>query len=183
MPVNRRTAIRQLFFVSAGVALLPSCLHDNSKASILLRNFTVSGDQEKLLAQLAETIIPTGATPGASAVSAHLFALKMLDDCYTKEQQQKFLKGLQQLEAAAEAASGKSFVESGPAQREALLRKIEDKKEPGDELNYCYSEMKRLTIQAYTSSSFFLTKIHVYELVPGRWHGCVPVNKNPNKAS
>lgn len=183
MTVNRRTAIRQFLFVSAGVVLLPSCLHDEPRSSILLTHFTINGNQEKLLAELAEIIIPTGATPGASAVSAHLFALKMLDDCYTKEQQQKFLKGLQQLDDASGTISGHRFVDATPAERAALLTGIESKKTPGDELNYCYGEMKRLTIQAYTSSQFFLTKVRVYELVPGRWNGCVPVKKNPNKVS
>jgi hypothetical protein len=183
MTVNRRTAIRQFLFVSAGVALLPSCLHDEPGSSVLLKHFAISGSQEKLLTGLAETIIPTGATPGASTVSAHLFALKMLDDCYTKEQQQKFLKGLQQLDDASRTVSGHGFVDTTPAERTALLTGIESKKIPGDELNYCYGEMKRLTIQAYTSSQFFLTKIRVYELVPGRWHGCVPVKKDQNKPS
>jgi Gluconate 2-dehydrogenase subunit 3 len=183
MHVNRRTAIRQFLFVSAGVTLLPSCFHDQPRSSVLLSHFTITGDQEKLLAELAGTIVPTGATPGASDTSAHLFALKMLDDCYTKEQQQKFLKGLQQLDDASLAASGHRFAEAGPAERTMLLTGIESKKGSGTELDYCYREMKRLTIQAYTSSQFFLTKVRVYELVPGRWHGCVPVKKDPNKPS
>ena len=112
MLVNRRTAIRQFLFVSAGVALLPSCMHDTSKSSILLKHFQVGSDQEKLLASLAETIIPTTSTPGAAAISAHLFALKMLDDCYSADQQKKFMKGLQQLEDASKTQSGQGFVQS-----------------------------------------------------------------------
>jgi hypothetical protein len=163
-------------------------MRDRSKSAILLKNMTISADQEKMLAELAETIIPATSTPGAAAISAHLFALKMLDDCYTREQQQKFLKGMQQLDVAARTSYGTDFVGSGPAQREALLTAIETNQAAGDELTYGYMEMKRLTIQAYTSSRFFLTRVHVYELVPGRWHGCVPVTKEPvtkelNKAS
>src|ERR1700733_6988315 len=178
MPVNRRTAIRQFLFVSAGVALLPACLHEEPKSSVLLKHMKISAEQEKLLAELAEPLIPAGATRGAPAVSAHLFVLKMLDDCYSREQQQRFFSGLQQFEDASRAASGNRFGKAGPAERAALLQSIENKKASGDELNYCYGEMKRLTIQAYTTSQFFLTKVHVYELVPGRWHGCVPVNKD-----
>src|SRR5450631_3849188 len=120
MHVNRRTAIRQFLFVSAGVALLPSCLHDEPRSSVLLTHFTITGNQEKLLAELVGTIIPTGETPGASAVSAHLFAHKMLYDCYTKEQQQKFLRGLQELDDASMEASGHRFVEASPAERTIL---------------------------------------------------------------
>jgi hypothetical protein len=200
MIVNRRTALKQFLVISAGAALLPSCLQDQSKSTILLKNFQVDGRQEKLLAELAETIIPATSTPGAKDISAHLFVLKMLDDCYSKEDQQKFLKGLQQLEEAAKAATGQSFVKCTPAQREALISDIENRiaaghgmdssrngagsgkgPDSGNELDFCYSVMKRQTILAYSSSQFFLTKIHVYELVPGRYHGCVPVKSVPGK--
>ena len=118
MNVNRRTALRQFLVISAGAALLPSCLQDRSKSTILLKNFQVDEAEEKLLAELAETIIPATSTPGAKDISAHLFALKMLDDCYSREDQKKFLKGLQQLEEAARAATGQSFIKCTPAQRE-----------------------------------------------------------------
>jgi len=182
MIVNRRTALRQFLVISAGAALLPSCLQDQSKSTILLKNFQIGNHEEKLLAELADTIIPATSTPGAKDVSAHLFALKMLDDCYSAEDRKKFLKGLQQLEEAAKTASGQSFLKCTPAQREALIGEIENRA-AASELDFCYSVMKRLTILAYSSSQFFLTKVHVYELVPGRYHGCVPIKNDLKTAS
>ncbi|HTI07087.1 MAG TPA: gluconate 2-dehydrogenase subunit 3 family protein [Puia sp.] len=183
MIVNRRTALKSFLVISAGAAVLPSCLQDRSKSTVLLKNFQIDGEQEKLLAELAETIIPATTTPGAKDVSAHLFALKMLDDCYSKEDQQKFLKGLQQLDEAARTATGSTFVKSTPAQRESLISTLDNKitagktaGPSGSDLDFCYAVMKKQTILAYSSSAFFLTKVHVYELVPGRYHGCVPVN-------
>jgi hypothetical protein len=159
--------------VSAGAALLPACLHPRAKSSLLLKNFTVDGDQEKLLEELTATLIPTDDTPGAREVSAHLFTLKMLDDCSPKKDREKFMKGLSAFDEASRSASGRSFVDATPAQRESLLSAIENKKLPGDDLNYFYSTTKKLTILAYSSSQFYLTKVQVYELVPGRFHGCV----------
>jgi hypothetical protein len=181
MIVNRRTALKSFLVISAGAALLPSCLQDQSKSTILLKNFQIDGQQEKLLAELAETIIPATSTPGAKDISAHLFALKMLDDCYSKEDQKKFLKGVQQLEEAAKTTTGQSFIKCTPAQRASLISEIENKAAPANELDFCYFVMKRQTILAYSSSQFFLTKIRVYELVPGRYHGCVPVKSIPGK--
>lgn len=183
MSINRRTAIRQLAILSVGAALLPSCLQPHAKPSVSLKNFTVTGDQEKLLEELAATLIPTDTTPGARDVSAHLFTLRMVDDCSPKTDQEKFMKGLAAFDEASKTASGKSFAEASPAQREALLSAIESKKLPGEELNFFYSTTKKLTILAYTSSQFFLTKVEVYELVPGRWHGCVPMAGQQKKAS
>ncbi len=183
MTINRRTALRQLVFLSAGAALLPSCLHNSSKSAILLRNFTVDNDQEKLLEELSATLIPTTSTPGAREVAAHLFVLKMLDDCSTKEDQVKFMKGLQAFGDAARAASGTSFADSSPARREAFLDSVDGGKTGDETVQFFDSTAKRLTIQAYTSSPFFLTRVQVYELVPGRWHGCVPVKTQLRTAS
>ncbi len=183
MRINRRTAIQQLAIISAGVALLPSCLQDHSKASILLRHMKVDAGQEHLLEELTVTLIPSGPTPGAREVSAHLFTLRMLDDCSPRKDQDKFLRGLDQLDKASRSASGKSFIKASPAERAALLSSIESKKVTDQDLDFCYFTTKRMTILAYSSSQYYLTKIQVYELVPGRWHGCVPVKAQLNAAS
>jgi hypothetical protein len=177
MTINRRTAIRRLAILSAGAALLPSCLHPHAKPPVSLKNFTVTVDQEKLLEELTATLIPTDTTPGARDVSAHLFTLMMLDDCSPKTDQEKFMKGLTAFDEVAKATTGKYFMEASPAQRESLLSAIENKRLPGEELNFFYSTTKKLTILAYSSSQFFLTKVQVYEMVPGRFHGCVPVTE------
>lgn len=169
--------MKQLALLSTGALLLPSCMGDHSSTPILLHNYKLDDHQEQLVETLTATIIPSGATPGAREVSAHLFTLKMLDDCYTKEDCDKYLKGMQLFDAAARAGSGHSFVKSSPAQRESLLASIEGKKLTDKDLNFFYSTTKRMTILAYSSSQYYLTKIQVYELVPGRWHGCFPVTK------
>jgi len=167
--------MKQLALLSTGALLLPSCMEDHSKAPILLHHYKIDNDQEQLLETLAATLIPDGATPGASAVSAHLFTLKMLDDCYSKADRDNYLKGMQRFDAAARTSSGHSFVKSSTAQRETLLTLIEGKKLTDKDLNFFYSTTKKLTILAYSSSQYYLTKVQVYELVPGRWHGCFPV--------
>jgi Gluconate 2-dehydrogenase subunit 3 len=175
MTINRRTAIRQLAFLSASAALLPSCLGDRSKPDLVLNHFTVNGAGQRTLDALTATLIPTTDSPGARETGASLFILKMLDDCSSKSDQDRFFKGLRQLDVASRKMTGVPFVEGTGPQREALLTAIGDKKIPGDELNFFYSTARKLTILSYSSSQYFLTKVQVYELVPGRWHGCVPV--------
>lgn len=183
MTINRRTALRRLAILSAGAALLPSCLHPHAKPLVALKNFTVTGDQEKLLEELTATLIPTDTTPGAREVSAHVFTLRMVDDCLPKTDREKFVRGLVAFDEAARAESGKSFANTSPAQKEALLSAMEGKKLPGEDLNFFYATTKKLTIVAYSSSPFFLTKVQVYELVPARFHGCVPLTAQLKNAS
>ena len=176
--MNRRTVIKNFLVFSAGAALIPSCMHEESKSSILLKNIKIDGDQEKMMAELAETIIPKTNTPGAKDLSSHLFVLMMVDDCYTKADQEKFMNGMEQFEAFAKKNYGNPFLKCTPAQKTELLKKLEDKKDVTDEITAFYSTTKRLTIQSFTSSKYFLTNVQVYEMIPGRFHGCVPVKNN-----
>jgi hypothetical protein len=178
MTINRRHAIKQFLFVSAAVALIPSCVQPDNKqkASIILKKLSIDPEQEKLLAELSETIIPATDTPGAKDISAHLFVLKMMDDCASKEDQQKFMKGMEAFTTQFKTLSaGKSFIESTPEQRVAFVQQLQTATDKNTDLNNFYHTVKRLTIQAYTSSKFYLTKINVYKLIPGPYHGCVPV--------
>jgi hypothetical protein len=183
MTMNRRTAIRQLAFVSASAALLPSCLGDRSRPDLVLKNFTVDATGQRTLDVLTSTLIPTTDTPGARETGASLFVLKMLDDCSSRVDQDTFFKGLRQLDEVSRKRTGAAFAEAAGAQRETILTAIGDKKIPGDELNFFYSTARKLTILSFSSSPYFLTKVQVYELAPGRWHGCVPVPPSQRPAS
>jgi hypothetical protein len=141
-------------------------------ASLKLKNLDVNGDDEKMLEELAATIIPTTKTPGAREVKAQQFALTMIDDCFKKEAQQKWMIGMKEFEALCKKQNGHSFVKSTPAEREALLQALEKEDTPAA---HFYKVTKRLTIQAYTNSEYYLTKVEEYELVPARFHGSIPV--------
>ena len=173
--MDRRSVIKACLTISAGAFLLPSCMEDRSKSTILLKNLQISGEQEQMLAELAETIIPKTNTPGAKDVSAHLFALMMVDDCYKKEDQQKFMAGLSQFKELCKKRFDTPFLKCKPEQKAALLKDLEAKKDMPEELLAFYGITKRRTIQAFTQSQFFLTSVEVYKLVPEKWQGCAAV--------
>jgi hypothetical protein len=171
MKQHRRDTIRQLFLLSMGTALIPSCMQDRAKSTLLLKQLRITADQEAMLADLSETILPKTDTPGAREISAHLFALKMIDDCRSPEEQAAFMQGMQ----AFDSGIGRDFSRKPAAGRLQVLEQLEkmDKESTDPALTF-YRTMKRLSIQAYTSSQYYLTKVQVYELVPGRYIGCVP---------
>ena len=172
--ISRRKALKQFVFVSASMAIIPSCMQDRSKSAILLKKIVVGSEDEAMLSELSEAIIPKTSTPGSKDISAHLFVLKMVDDCTKKEDQKKFLEGLKAFNVFCKTNAGKDFVKCNAEERKKVLSMIIAKKDEENDLNAFFKTVKRFTIQAYTSSEFFLTKVQVYELVPGRYHGCVP---------
>lgn len=172
--MERRTLLKCFLVIAGGTAVLPSCLHQEGKASLLLKNLSVTAEEEALLAEFAETLIPASATPGAKDTYAHLYALRMLDDCHEKEEQQAFFKGLKAVEKMVESNYKTSFVNATPAQKTGILTLLENKKGT-EEAQTFYKQMKALTIQGWLTSKPVMGDIFHYELVPGRYHAAFPV--------
>jgi hypothetical protein len=172
---NRRVAIQQLLMIWAGLALLPACLHNEQKVSIPLKDIQITPDDEQMLAELAETILPKTDTPGAKELAAHLFALKMVDDCYTKGNQEKYIQGMKDFESFVMKKTGKSFIENNIPERQAVVASLDLQKPATDGMTFFYQSTKKLTVQAYTTCEYFMTRIRGYKMIPGKFQGCVPL--------
>ena len=165
--MDRRQVIRHFLVVGAGLAFMPSCVYKDGKVSIQLQSIQINPDQESFLKQLAYAIIPPTDTPGAAELGSHLFALKMVDDCFEKQEQDKFMAGLKKLQ-------GK---EPDPA---ALMSAAEQEKD--EEAIAFMKAYRRLVIQGYTQSEYVMTNLLPYQLVPGKYYGCVPVDSTTSKS-
>jgi hypothetical protein len=198
--MNRRAVIKNLALVVGGAVLLPSCLKNNGTATITLKHLNINSDQEKLIGDICETIIPKTNTPGAKDLNVHLFVLKMLDECYTKKDQATIVKGLTEFDSMVQKKYNQSFSDLNVKDREATLNEIEQsaKKAGGakapvgrntrpqktvdaNPLFAFYWAVKQQTLFGYTTSQYFMTKQIVYELVPGRYNAHFPV-KNLKQA-
>lgn len=172
--IKRRAAIRHLLIIAGGAMVLPACYRKSGKASIQLQNLTINEDDENLLAALTETLIPETTTPGAKSLQLHLFVLKMVDDCYSAENQKLFTEGLAGFNDFFKTQSGTSFADATQAKREEVLKVIQEGKKKDDPVKKFYDITKSKTIQGYLNSKYVMTNIVKYELVPGRYNGYFP---------
>jgi len=161
--------------MAGGLALLPSCLRDSGKSTIALKNIDITLDQENELAEIAETIIPRTSTPGAKELKLHLYVLKMLDDCYEETDQQQFKEGLSHFNGLITDQYSKSFGKLSAQQQKSALLALENGKTNSPELTSFYKIMKDRTIDGYLNSKYVMTKLIIWELVPGRYNGYFPV--------
>ena len=108
--------------------------------------------------------------------------LKMLDDCYEKEDQQKFVSGLKALDESAKQRFQHSFVKCTSGQRESMLLAIENKETFPPEVFDFYKIMKAKTLQGYMTSKYVVLNITKYEMIPSvPYNGYYPVkNLNAN---
>lgn len=158
--MNRRSAIKQLFVIAGGMMIATSCSNDRKKASIELHNVHFSAEDEQLLKQLVEAIIPETDSPGAANLNLHLFVMKMVDDCHSPEDQAQFVKSLR---------DAKKIKDKNTEDTLAYLRSL-----PQEDV--FFKILKRRTIQGYLNSEYVMKNKLIYELVPGRYDGAVKVN-------
>lgn len=179
--MNRRSLLKNLALATTAAMLVPACVADSRKVSIALNNLNVNGDDEELLALIAETIIPKTDIPGAREVQAHLYTFVMIDDCAAEEVKEKFIQGLKAFDRDMKDFAGVRFSNATIKERSETLLKIEDVQSVKDEVRSFYFLVKRYIIEGYTSSEFYLTKIRPYQLVPGpNFKGCTPLTEKEN---
>ena len=185
--MNRRIAIRNMALILGSAVVLPSCLNDKKgNAVVQLKHLKLDADQENLVTNLAETILPKTDTPGAKDLGINLFVFKMIDDCFTKEKQEEFMTGLKAFDDAVNDKYKKSFNECTVAERTAFVNDIEQRSKAAkekdskdkDEVAAFYGMVKQQTVFGYTTSQYFMTKQIVYELVPGRYNAMFPVKSS-----
>ncbi len=169
--MQRRVALKNMA-AAVGLMSLPAWASGWNKTTVATGTTALTTRQEALLAEIVETIIPATDTPGAKELGVHQFVQKMVADCFEKKVQETFVKGVDALEATAQKNGGKSFVALDKAGRTELLKGLEA---GGEEGKAFYGLVKGLTIRGYMTSEYVMTNLTGYEMVPGRYHGCVPV--------
>jgi hypothetical protein len=194
--MDRRSVIKNLALVIGGAVLLPSCLKKDGTYYVQLKHININADQQKLIADIAETIIPKTNTPGAKDLNLPPFILKMIDECYNKKDQLAFLAGLTEFNNQVKKKYNSSFGDLSVKDREAVLNDIENSAKPKagssktparrfrpqktadvSPINAFYWTIKQQTIFGYTTSQYFMTKLIFYDMVPGRYIVHYPVKK------
>ena len=172
--MERRIALKSMALAVGALANLPAWASGWTKESVVHAGF-LSADQAKNLTAIVETMIPKTDTPGAGELGVADFVQKMVKDCYDSKTQTGFASGISNLDEQSVQKFGKSFADSSKDQRLQLLKELEASSDMAQK--GFFSLTKNLTIQGYMTSEYVMTNITHYEMVPARYHGCVPVKK------
>lgn len=178
--MNRRIALRHLALISGGLVLIPSCDFSSDDILAAYQNLKVTASQKNLLGAISDTIIPAGEIKGALNLEVPDFILVMVNDCFTKENQEKFTAGLSAFPNYVQKTLGKKYEALNTKEKEELIltgTKLEgDDTAEGKErahISYFLNSTKRFTIQGYMASEYIQTEIIPYSLIPGEYNGAV----------
>jgi len=190
--IDRREAIRRVSALLGGIALvgegalLAGCRTDRTPGSAGVH---FSADDVAFLDEVADTILPETSTPGAKAAQVGAFMAVMVTDTYEERDQQVFREGMGKLDEACRQMHNASFMKATPAQRLALLEKLDQEQKadmdarqqarqsdpagPDTPAHY-FRMMKELALFGYFTSEIGYTKAMRYAESPGRFDPCVP---------
>ena len=172
----RRNALKTLATVVGGLTTLPAWATGWSSESLGQLPALLSVDQRDTLAALVDTIIPATDTPGARELQVPQFIQKVVADCYDKKTQDLLANGLSLTDDLARKAYGTAFAGGDTSQRIQLLKGMEQS--PDAAQKDFYGLVKNLTIRGYLNSEYVMTNLTHYEMIPSRYHGCVPVKQS-----
>jgi len=169
--MNRREAVQKITFLLGGTISAPLMAGIMGEKLNFGPSLEITDQQEVLLAEVADVIIPTTTTPGAKAAGAEKFITRIMRDCYKEEDQKKFYDGLEKINGQSKEVYGKGFTELDATQKNDIVKRTTVSDKP------FFLQMKGLTITGYFTSEIGATQALEYLPVPGRFDGSWPMPK------
>ena len=204
--MNRRELLKMIAAATGAAMIGGEFLMTGCKSEPAPTTLVFTDDNIAFLDEVAETIIPQTTTAGAKAAGVGRFMTVMVNDCYTKDDQEIFHKGLTTLDDASNKMFGKGFMDATPEQRKQLLISVDketkayvkkkadaeneqkDKQKQGQEKNtndfkketvpnHYFQQIKQLAIFGYYTSEKGRTEALHYIPVPGKYQGVIDYKK------
>ena len=187
--MKRRQAIGVLGGVAAGPLVMPSAafaeLLDWSQRVRRSRNESSSPShltppRARVMAALAEVVIPATNTPGASEAGVTDFVAALVDGWLDDDHRDRFLAGLDTVDPAARERFGADFADCTAEQQPEYVGELDAeltrlREDPGASVSrYFFHDVKRFTITAYFTSEVGLAALG-HRTSFRTFEGCVPL--------
>jgi hypothetical protein len=182
-PSGRRDALRNIALLmgSALSASTLSALFDSCSTPSVKTGDLFTADQQEHVTAIADIIIPDTDTPGAKAAGVGLFITMMLEECYPKNIQELFLKGLEGTDLLARKTFNVPFIKLDAQQKHTVFKQIADdtiarkKADREKRVVYFFQLIRELTLLGYFTSEIGTTQALVYIPIPGKYDGNIPL--------
>jgi hypothetical protein len=204
--MNRRELLKMIAAATGSVMIGGEFLLSGCKGNADSAPVAFTEENIAFLDEVAETILPQTNTAGAKAAGVGRFMTVMVNDCYTKDDQEVFHKGLNILDDECKKMHNVDFMKAAPEQRKQLLIAVDketnayvkkkaeadniqkEKEKRGQEKNtndfkyqtmpnHYFQQLKQLAIFGYFTSEKGRTEGLRYTPVPGAYHGVIDYKK------
>jgi hypothetical protein len=180
--MNRRDVLHLLSGIAVAPMLLPSSPEELWELGRVLHarlasrtGRSLDAHQMELVTHIAELILPETDTPGATSVKVPEFIDLMLTEWHPAAERRRFLEGLADIDARSRRDHGGVFLDLRAADRSALLQALDGVKGAEGSAEDAFATVKQLTIYGYFTSEVVMKDVIHYQVIPGRFDGCIPV--------
>jgi hypothetical protein len=194
----QRREVLKLLAAGAAIPVLPSgllALAREAQAQVgpAYKLRTLSPPQNATVTTMIDLTIPATDTPGAKAARVNEFIDVILTEWASDTERQDFLKGLANVDERSIELFGKAFTDASVDQQTTLLRAMDDAamashvrrrvrhgntipEERDMQLRGNFWDVfKGITLQGYYTSEIGFTQEQNLQIIPGAYHGCVPL--------
>lgn len=178
--MNRRTALKRAALLLGGTLSAPAVSGFLSGCQPAdgpdWEPAFLSGDQLKAVEAIVDRIIPPTETPGAKELGVGRFVDQMLAEYYLETGQQRFLKGLEEMETLAQNTFQTDTAACSAEQQDELLTTMAERSVTESEPSF-FTMIKELTVLGFFTTEVGATEVIQYELTPGGFTGCAPLEE------
>lgn len=173
--MKRRRALKNIIIISSGFALVPSCRPDVSTDSPVYANLPLEKGEREFIEKFTGALLPVSNTGVTTPEPAAGFILTVINDCYAPEDIQKYTGGLRELQTMLKQKYNTGFGRLNKNQQAETLAWLSETEGLTESVKYFYNTTKRLAVEHFTSSEYFLTNVLGWQFAPGRFLGCAAV--------
>ncbi|MEE8244364.1 MAG: gluconate 2-dehydrogenase subunit 3 family protein [Pseudomonadales bacterium] len=170
-----------------GASVSPACGRAVLSEEDLHRKTDALGEISGVIERLSELILPETDTPGAIAAGVPNFVTNIVTEWYTDDERNRFMAGIEKLQAASRTKFSAGFVDIAIEQQTQLLdaaareagadsaanlqaRPLRDEKP-------FFLMLRELVVLGYFTSEVGATQALTYNPVPGSYDGAYPVEQ------
>jgi gluconate 2-dehydrogenase gamma chain len=135
---------------------------------------TLNADQQALITNIAEMIIPETDTPGATSVKVPQFIDLILSEWADDDERAAFLAGLADIDVRAKALGGARFVDLTAARKTELLTALDAARDDKQGAGRAFGRLKGLTVYGYFTSQPVQQKVLKTRMFFDGYQGNVP---------
>ena len=174
--MERRDLIRALGAATA-ISLLPrEALAAWARVAAGIRPAGgLSAEGLALVEAIADTILPRTDTPSASDVGVARFIDVIVSENYDDAERDRFMAGLEAIDADVKANGGASFADLSPDSRGTALARLEALTDRRAEPARAYWRLKGLVVHGYFTSEAVMRDVLKVQVMPGAFDGAAPM--------
>jgi hypothetical protein len=197
--MQRRDVLKLLAAGAAASGLSPTLVtfarevHAQAGGGYKLR--TLNPQQNTMVVTMTDLIIPATDTPGAKGALVNEFIDVILTEWAHDEERKAFLDGLAGVDKRSQELFGKAFNDASVDQQTTLLRAMDDAAVAAHGAQHArhgntipagrdkelqgnfWDVFKGITVHGYYTSEIGFTQEEHLEIIPGAYHGCVPLTE------